>query len=476
MLRSRVLIFVLLACAPLGARALGDTAPAFASHQQVTFFEAPAQLLDPKSRPQAVAQMQSLGVKAIRVELVWHSVAPAANGRTKPVFEATNPASYDWGEYDAVLAEAKRLKWQVLLTVSAPVPRWATSDKREPYVTRPDDRDFEEFMTAVARRYRSEVSLWAIWNEPNQPAFLRPQFSSSGSPEAPRIYRGLFESGYEGLQEGGVSKPKALMGEVQPTAKSPTLFKNGKEAERYDAVSPIAFLRGSLCLSSHYRKAPTCGQLPAYGFSVHPYTLAAGPYYRPPNPEDVTIGTLGRLVKALGRAAKAGAIRSGANLYLTEFGIRSKPEKAIGVPVSTQAEWDAISERLAWEDPRVASFSQYLLRDDVLGKGPQTGLEYVNGRKKPLYYGFPVPLTVTSTRGGFNLWGLVRPATKSTSVTVLVLRPRSKRWQVLRSVRTGASGYWSFRSNVKGALWHVRWSSPAGVRYEGPPIKAYPAG
>jgi hypothetical protein len=472
MLRSRVLICALLGCALLGAGALGDVPPAFASHQQITFFEAPAELLNAKSRPQTIAQMRSLGVKAIRVELTWHSVAPGANGRTKPSFEATNPAAYDWGEYDAVLAEAKRLKWQVLLTVSSPVPRWATSDRREPYVTRPDDRDFEEFMTAVARRYRSEVSLFAIWNEPNQPAFLRPQFGSKGAAEAPRVYRGLFQAGYAGLRAGGLANPKVLMGEVQPTAK---FFTDPKQGLLYDAVSPLAFLRDSLCLNTHWRRALTCGSLPAYGFSVHPYTLAAGPFYAPPNPEDVTIGTLGRLVQALGKAAKAGAIRAGANLYLTEFGIRSRPEKAIGVPVSTQAEWDAISERLAWENPRVASFSQYLLRDDALGRGPQTGLEYVNGRKKPLYYGFPVPLTVTSTRGGYNLWGLVRPATKSTTVTVLVLRPHSQRWRVLRNVRTGASGYWSLRSSVKGALWHARWTSPTGVRYEGPPVKAYPA-
>jgi hypothetical protein len=473
MLRPRVFMCVLLSLACLGAGAMGNATTALAAHSQVTYFEAPEVLLNPVTRPAAIKQMQWLGVNALRIELIWRNVAPGANSKTKPSFEAKNPASYAWGEYDAVIAEAKRLKWQVLLTVSSPTPRWATSNKQEPYVTDPDDQDFEEFMTAVARHYGSEVSLYAIWNEPNQPAFLRPQFNSKGVAQAPIIYRGLFEAGYKGLQKGGLVKPKVLMGEAQPTAKPPTIFKNHKEAELYDAVSPIAFLRGALCLNAQYKRAPTCSQLPAYGFSVHPYTVASSPFSAPSNEEDVTIGSLGRLVQALNKAGKAGAIKPGLPLYVTEFGIRSTPERAIGVPLSTQAEWDAISERLAWENPRVASFSQYLLKDDVLGKGPQTGLEKINGTKKPLYYGFPVPLTVTSTPHGYSLWGLVRLATKATTVTVLVQRPHSHSWQVLKNVKTGASGYWTLNSNVSGSWWRVRWMSPTGAKYEGPPVHAY---
>ncbi len=69
---------------------------------------------------------------------------------------------------------------------------------------------------------------------------------------------------------------------------------------------------------------------------------------------------------------------------------------------------------------RVAAFSQYLLRDDPLGGPPgasarggvvgfQTGLEYVNGKPKPLFFGLPVQLTVSRRGHGFSLWGLVRP-------------------------------------------------------------------
>lgn len=464
------------AAALLGAAALG-AGPAYASHRQTLFFEAPSELLNPATRPVAIEQMQHLGVKAVRIELSWSAVTPGAQRASKPAFSATNPNSYEWGQYDALLAEAKRLHWQVLLTVAPPAPRWATSNGQAPYVTRPDDRDFKEFMTAVGRRYGGIVTYYAIWNEPNEFGSLRPQFGAGGNPVAPTIYRGLFEAGYEGLRAAGLASPKVLMGETGPGG----FVKMTKSVPSYSGVAPLAFLRGALCLSVRYHRAASCHKLPTAGYAQHPYASnMKGPFYKPPSPEGVTIGTVNRLVSALGRAAKAGAIKAGTPVFLTEFGVMSKPNRYFGVPVAKQAEYDAIAERIAWENPHVASFSQYLLEDDALSKEPnvvtfQTGVEYASGAKKPLYYGFPVPLTVTYARHGYNLWGLVRLAHKTTAVTVLVQRPHARHYQVLAKVRTGSLGYWTLRSRVKGAHWKVQWTSPTGQRYEGPPIGAYPA-
>src|SRR3954464_13549147 len=113
---------------------LSLASPALASHSQLNFFEASSLLLDGRTRPAAIAQMQHLGVHAIRVGMSWANVAPAANKAARPGFEATNPARYAWGAYDDVMREAQRLHWQVLLTVTSPVPRWATSNKRAPYI------------------------------------------------------------------------------------------------------------------------------------------------------------------------------------------------------------------------------------------------------------------------------------------------------------------------------------------------------
>ncbi len=450
--------------------------PALASHGQTLFFEAPSELLNPATRGETIEQMQHLGVKGVRIELSWNAVSPGNESAKRPNFNATEPAAYDWGAYDSLIEEIHALHWQILLTISPPAPRWATANGIAPYVTRPDDRDFKEFMTAVGRHYGSEVTDYAIWNEPNEYNSLRPQFGAGGAPMAGTIYRGLFEEGYAGLRAAGIKSPRVLMGETAPGG-STKFSKSLPEA----GVAPLAFLRGALCLNASYRKVPTCTKLPAYGYAQHPYApSAAGPFYKPASHEDVVIGTLGGLVSALNMAGKAGAVNRGLPIFLTEFGVMSKPNRYWGVSIAQQAEYDAIAERIAWENPRVASFSQYLLRDDPLIPEAnvvtfQTGLESESGAKKPLYYGFPVPLTVTYARHGYNLWGYVRPAGKATTVTVLIQRPRSSSYQVLKKVGTDPAGYWTLKSNVSGAHWRVRWTSPAGVLYEGPPIGAYRA-
>src|ERR1700690_3008769 len=152
----------------------------------------------------------------MRVELFWKADAPRETRASKPNFEATKPASYAGGQDDVLLAEAKRLHWPVLLTVTAPAPRWATSNHTAPYVTNPNPEDFEEFMTAVAREFGSEVSTYAIWNEPNEPVFLMPQWNSKGTPASGRIYRGLYQDGYAGLQAGGLAHSRGLFGEKGP--------------------------------------------------------------------------------------------------------------------------------------------------------------------------------------------------------------------------------------------------------------------
>jgi hypothetical protein len=164
--------------------------------------------------------------------------------------------------------------------------------------------------------------------------------------------------------------------------------------------------------------------------------------------------------------------------------VQSKPNRQLGVPVAQQAEFDAIAERIAYSNPRVAAFSQYLLKDDPTGGAPgasvlggtvgfQTGLEYANGQRKPLYAAWSVPLTVTKRHHGVSLWGLVRPTIGSTKVTVLVRRKRSKNYRTLKTISTNSLGYWAFNSSTAGQYWRVRWISPQGVKYEGPPIRAF---
>ena len=85
--RSKHLLIALL----VALFALSAAAPAGASHGQTVYFEASTSLLNPATRAKSFEQMRHLGVRALRVELYWGRVAPAANSATRPNFNAKEP-------------------------------------------------------------------------------------------------------------------------------------------------------------------------------------------------------------------------------------------------------------------------------------------------------------------------------------------------------------------------------------------------
>jgi hypothetical protein len=468
----RRLAWTLAAALTLAVGVVAVPASALASTGQTTYFEAPTDLLSAKARPATLKTLQSLGVHALRIVMYWQNVAPSPNSATAPKVDLSKPSSYNWGQYGALIAAAHQLHWSILLDVSGPVPKWATSTHKD-HVTRPDALDFRKLMTAVGTQFGSQVNLFAIWNEPNHPFFLMPQWNANATPASPLIYRGLWQSGYAGLQAAGITSPKVLIGDTAPVGYE-------RNTGKHD-MAPVTFLQGVLCLNSRWQKASTCPSLPAYAWAHHAYTIPVGPYYQPPDANDVTIGCLSRLTRALDRAAAAHAIRGGMPVYLTEFGWQTKPNKQLAVSYAQQAVFDAVSEHIAYSNARVAAFSQYLLRDDPVG-GPagssvnggyvgfQTGIETISGQPKPLFYGFRLPLTVHQSGGSrYSLWGLVRPATGATKVQVLVLRKGShKSINLARSVNTNSHGYWTLDTSVSNAVsFAVRWRAPNGTLYTG---------
>ncbi len=446
---------------------------AHAAKDQYMTFEAPRDLKDPARRAAAMDKIGSLGVNRLRLILTWRDVAPSPRSKAKPAGDLTDPARYAWGEYDAIMAAARERGWQVLLTVSGPVPRWATKARKD-QVTNPRPREFQTFMTAVGRHYGDQVQTWSVWNEPNHPDFLQPQFDAKHHAVSGKLYRSLFLAAWRALRATGNGRDALLMGETAPRG-------TGK------VVAPLAFLRQALCLDASYQKARRCSNLPADGYAHHSYSTRQGPFFVPPNRDDVTMGVVGRLNRALRLAERAGAVKRNLPIYLDEFGVQSYPDRLLGVPLRQQPEYYAISEKLAYDNPRVKSFSQYLLRDDkkdtkggggILAQsafpGFESGLERSNGKRKPAYDGFRLPLTVTKSGRSVRLWGKVRPATAATPVQIQV-RDGSGKWRALRTLRTNASGYFSGAGGADraGRTWRVRWTAPDGKTYSGPPIRAY---
>jgi len=455
----RLTMTLSLLCLAVGVMA----SPAVARPGQPVMFEAPNASYDTAS---VVPKLESLGVTALRVNLRWSDVAPSSESRDRPKVDLKDPASYNWSRYAPMLDIAKEKGWKVLVSLAGGAPRWGTQGARD-HITRPRPSDYQNFATAAARRFGSGVAYWSIWNEPNFRTFLAPQFVK-GKPASPAIYRKLYIAGQKGLK-AGTSKPRVLIGETAPRAGA-------------DGVAPLAFLRGMLCLSSSYKKSKKCGKLTADGYAHHPYAPPAGPYFVPSKKDDVTIGVISRLTRALDKAARAKAISGRMKVYLTEFGVQSYPDRSGGVPLSTQSDQRSLAERLAWGNPRVYGFSQYLLQDDPTIKsrsrskrypGFQSGLETDKGKKKPAYDGFRLPLTVTSRGAKVSIWGLVRPAHGKTKLT-LQYASRGKSWKKLKTVTTKSDGSWSLSAtNARNRLWRVQWTDSEGQTFTGSTTKAY---
>jgi hypothetical protein len=426
----------------LATAALAAPAPAQASSSQYTIFEAPRELSsdDAELRLTTLNEIQNLGAKWVRVVLYWKNVAPAAEATSPPArFDPSDPGSgYDWERYDRSIRAAHERGLKVLVTLSGPVPTWATS-RKSGHTYKPNPVEFGKFASAAARRYAPVVEQWSIWNEPNHPQFLEPQYVNK-RPYSPTLYRALFIAGAQGLRAGGETG-RILGGETAPRG-TPRV------------VAPVTFAEGFLKGS----KLRDLG-----GYAHHPYTTKAGPFFRPSDSDDVTIGVLSRLTKALNRR---GYKKTG--LYLTEFGIQSEPDPFVGVPEARQAEYRSIAELIAYRNPRVKAFSQYMMRDDLPREGSasarysgfESGLRHSSGEEKLAYQAFRLPLVADRRGSKVSLWGIVRPAG---STSVRVEYSTSKGWKALRDVTTNSRGVWSASAKyVRGRTFRVVWRGFAG--------------
>ena len=341
------------------AAALLAPASASAASNQVMTFEAPSELLDDFAREETLDEIQALGVSHVRALVYWSEFSARPNSKSKPTFNTADPNAYPadtWGRLDRLVDSLERRGMTAQLTLTGPVPKWATKTPQG-QGQRPGRAAVRQVGArrrhALRRPHRPVVDL----ERAEPPGLPRPAVQER-QPHTPKLYRKLYVAG-EGAIHGvaGNAKDKVLFGETAPIGNQ-------------NVVSPLAFLRGALCLDKNYKAKGKCKKLRIDGYAHHAYTRKAGPTFVSTDADEVSIGSLGRLSAALDKAARAGRIdKNGRDIYLTEFGIQSWPDKLAGVRPARQAEYTAMSEKMAYANPRVKAFSQYLLRDDEPRKG-----------------------------------------------------------------------------------------------------------
>ena len=144
---------------------------------------------------------------------------------------------------------------------------------------------------------------------------------------------------------------KVLIGETAPFSKAGL------------STSPLAFLRGVTCVNKKYKRARSCPALKADGYAHHPYDFAHAPDYQYPGADNVTIGTLSRLTRALDKLSRAGVLRMNGGgrmpLYLTEYGYFASGHRALSKKLRSRYLQQAYS--IALKNSRVKSQLQYLL-------------------------------------------------------------------------------------------------------------------
>ena len=394
-------------------------------------------------REQTLDELRGLGVDTLRVGIKWNEAAPRPLSRTRPPFDATNPDDYPgFGNYDDLLSRAADEGFRVVAYIAPDAPRWATASRARvtnaTVNSRPDPGAYADFAEAVARRYAGKVEWFSIWNEPNHILFLKPQR------ESPRIYRELVAAALPRIREHA-SDAKVMVGETAPVGKPGT------------TIGPAEFMRRWLCLDENFDRAlvdRTCAsftRLEVDGFAHHPY----GPTQRVPAKEDiVSLLVIRRLGRYLDRAARAGRMPLDLPIYNTEFGLQSNPpDPTVSTTLARQAALINEKEELSYRYPRLRSYSQYLMYDDPpregvteqeVWSGFQTGLRFTDGRRKPSWSAYRLPIVV-HTRGATRVlvWGRVRPGEGKRTVR-LEVRRRGE-WTAVRSLETDDAGYFETR-------------------------------
>lgn len=256
---------------------------------------------------------------------------------------------------------------------------------------------FGSYVAAVAEIY-PEVKQFTIGNEPNQPAFWRPQFDSAGRNVSAANFGQYLATAYDALK---AADPKIAVVGVGLSPRG----NDRPDARNNISTSPVRFLRA---LGAWYRTSGrTKPLMDSFGF--HPYpNRATDPLdrgYSWPNAGFVNLDRLKQALWDAFRGTPQPTTLQGLKLNLDEVGWQVATEGRAGytgvenVPVTdelTQAQVYAELIRRAQCDPDVAQMSFFGFRDDGSRLGFQAGLDRLDGSPRPAADAVAAAITETA--------------------------------------------------------------------------------
>jgi hypothetical protein len=470
-----------------GALFFAAAAPASAARDQESIFEDEHQLLDlgPVAANSAMDDIKSLGADSVRSLALWSRIAPAGSRRPRG-FKAADPRAYApaaWDPYDNMVRGLSVRGLGLILSPSTPMPAWASRCKKGKKTTcKPDPKAYRAFVTALGARYSGayadenqgggvlpRVTRWSLLNEPNQPGWLTPQYERKRGrlvATAAVVYRKLALAGIAGLKASGHGRDQVLLGETAPIGRT-----SGSLARR--PIPPVEFLRKLFCLTPGGKRLRGaegrrhgCRKFKRFavaGFAHHPYQRGGSrPPAEPPQAAgEITISSPSRLRRVLDAAARARRIPRHLPVYYTEFGFQTNPpDRIFGVRLALQPSYINQSDWMAYRDRRVRAVSQYKLLDEAVLSSFQSGLRFIDGRAKPAYDAYKLPIWVSGRGSRLRVYGQVRPAPDSTPqvVQIQVRPPKGGAFATVKTVTVRSrKGQFLVRVPKRAGVWRLAW-------------------
>jgi hypothetical protein len=337
--------------------------------------------------------LKQLRTKIVRINMYWGGEYGVANRRPARPTDPEDPA-YDWGLYDRAVRYAETFDVQVIFSIWG-TPGWANRFRGLRYAP-VAPRDLQNFAYAAAKRYSGtyeiteqvedadgntvevpvtlpRVRYWLAWNEPNNPAFLFPQYrlvKGKATLWSPRDYAKICNAVRAGIKLTLIRNDKVGCGVTSPSG-------NNNPRTLRPSVSPLPFLRGMKRFGARGFDA----------YAHHPYygSKKETPSTKPPKSSNaVRLGNISDLTKELTRLYGRGP-----RLWLTEYGYQTRPDKAFAVTLPQQARYMSQAYAIARKNPRIDMLIWFMLRDDRnLSLGWQSGLLTAGGSRKPAFTTF----------------------------------------------------------------------------------------
>ena len=428
----------------------------------------------------AFERTRDAGARVVRIFVSWWFIAPGGDSEQKPEgFNAGDPADpgYSFDGIDQQVRDAIAHGLEPMLLLSA-APVWAEGPGEKPQGIRvrgardPDPDEYALFAKAVSRRYSGSfqdlprVRLWQAWNEPNVWANISPQYDERPSQPVPAgakilspdIYRRLLNAFADSVH--GVHRDNLVVtGGLAPF---------GSVNAGDHRVAPMVFMRELLCMNSKNKPVRGCKRPEFDVWSHHPYT-EGGPTHKALSKDNVSLGDLPRMRKALNAAIRTDRIVSKRRpqFWITEFAWDSKPPEDRGLPLKLHARWAAEAMFQAWRNG-VTLFIWFKLRDDDTFGYPDTGVAQSGlyercadglfcDKPKPVLTAFRFPFVAYREGRKLEVWGRT-PTSKR--AFVLIEQQTKNGWRRVARVRSNGDGI--FRKRVPR-----RGKGPARARLAG---------